>query len=258
MGKQKYQIELKSAVLSLKVIQRDLVCHLDELMKDPTDLKSLISKLRSVRDVSIQLNNLRDHTSGRLFQGKQQLVDDARVLRKQLEFFRRVRNISVGHIDPTLSERAVQWHPQIFSESTKEREEFRTFLCFRALIESSINAALTEDGYEKPFKTEIDLFYPPDWNALLNFLVSAISASIKWIQNAVVQFENEIDFTSDEMMIELASVAGKTNFDLKKNSEFDFSPEETKLALRSTIEHFKEMEVDQKIIDLLESLFEKR
>lgn len=233
LEKQKYQIKLKSAVLSLKVIQHDLLCHLDELMKDLSDLKSLISKLRSVRDVSIQLNNLIDHTKGKHFQGKQKLVEDAKKLREQLEFFRRVRNISVGHIDQKLTERAVQWHPQIFSESAKEREEFRTLLCFSALIESSINSALTEDGYEKPFQTEIDLFYPPDWNALLSFFVSTISDSDKWIQNAIVEFENEIDFTTDEMMFELASVAGKTNFNLKEDSEFDFSQEEIELALKS-------------------------
>lgn len=253
LSKEKYQIKEKATYLCLTIIQHDLEC-LDEDLRAPTnDLKAHIGKLRSTRNVFVILNNLNDFLKQGGVRGDAEFQSHTRKLRKKLGFINHVRNKSAGHIDFVLSERAVQWMPQLFMESSRENSEYRIFESYRALLEASINSFLTEDGHQKVFGHEIDLVYPPDRKEFYEFLEGVATESIAWLRHAVQVVESGIIFHTQESVEELGAIAGKTNFDLKNDSELEYSPEEKEPVIRNAIEKLREIGADEQVIRYLES-----
>jgi hypothetical protein len=235
LSKEKYQIKEKATYLCLSIIQHDLEC-LDEDLRVPTnDLKAFIGKLRSTRNVFVTLNNLYDLLRQGGIRGDAEFQNHTRELRKKLGFINHVRNKSVGHIDFVLSERAVQWTPQLFLEDSRENSEYRIFESYRALLEASINSFLTEGGRQKVFGHEIDLIYPPDRIKFYKFLEDVVTESIAWLRHAIKVVESGINFYTRESIEEFGAIAGKTSFDLKNDSEFEYRPEEKEPIIRDAI-----------------------
>lgn len=253
MSKEKYQIKEKAKYLCLTIIQHDLEC-LDEDLRAPTnDLKAHIRKLRITRNFFITLNNLNDLLKQGGIRGDAEFQSHTRKLRKKLGFINHVRNKSAGHIDFVLSERTVQWMPQLFMESSRENYEYRIFESHRALLEASINSFVTEDGQQKVFGHEIDLVYPPDRLEFYEFLEGVVTESIAWLRHATQVVESDINFHTLDSAEELGAIAGKTNFDLKNDSEFEYSPEEKEPVIRNAIEKLREIGADERVIRYLES-----
>ncbi|HBP0281995.1 TPA: hypothetical protein L5P84_006384 [Pseudomonas aeruginosa] len=253
MSKERYQIKEKAKYLCLTIIQHDLEC-LDEALRAPTnDLKAHIGKLRNTRHVFVILNNLNDYLKRGDIRGNAEFQSHTRKLRKKLGFINHVRNKSAGHIDFVLAERAVQWMPQLFMESSRENSEYRIFESYRALLEASINSFLTGDGHQKVFGHEVDLIYPPDRIEFYGFLEGVVAESIAWLRHAVQVVESGISFHTLELVEELGAIAGKTNFDLKNVSELEYSPEEKESVFRDAIEKLREIGADERVIRYLES-----
>lgn len=239
--------------MCLSVIQHDLECF-DEHLRVPTsDIKSITSKLRNTRNVFVSLNNLFDFLKNGRVRGDEEFQKRTRALRKKLGFIKHVRNKSVGHIDFVLAERAVQWAPQLFLEDAKDNAEYRIFESYRALIEASINSFLTEDGRQKVFDHEIDLFYPPDNKEFYNFLDNVVTDSIVWVRLAIQVVKSEINFHNHESIEEFGAIAGQTSFDLKADSELEYRPEEKESVIRNAIEKLREIGADERVIHYLES-----
>ena len=186
-------------------------------------------------------NNLYDLLKKGRVRGDEEFQERTRKLRKKLGFINHIRNKSVGHMDFLLAERAAQWAPQLFMGLSKENSEYRIFESYRALIEASINSFLTEDGRQKIFDHEIDLVYPPDNKEFYRFLADIVTESIDWVRMAIQVVESGINFHDQESIEELGAIAGQTNFDLKKDSEFEYKPEEKEQVIRNAIEKLREI-----------------
>lgn len=257
MSKEKYQIPRKSDFICLSILKHDLRCFDGDLSKPGKDIDDLIFKLRNIRNVFVSLHNLKDSMNRIRINGDAEFVSGTRSLRKELGFISHIRNKGVGHLDRNLLERAAQWAPQIFQDKTKGKEEFVIFECYRAVIESSINSYLNEDGEQKIFDTEVDFLYPPNWDQFLTFLCGIVNDSIEWLSRAIDIIKSEISFHTDDQIEELAAIAGKTNFDLGEKSEFTFSKEEVRDSILKAIEKMREMGADEKVISFMQNEFLK-
>lgn len=185
--------------------------------------------------------------------GDAQFVSATRSIRQDLDFIVHIRNKGVGHLDWNLMERAAQWIPELFHVNSHENDDCLTFLSYKAVLESTINSYLNEEGKQKTFGTEIDFYYPSNAEKFFGFLSDIVKRSIAWLENAREIIRSEIDLHSDDKVKEMGAVAGKTNFNLKEESDFTFSEEEMKERVASAIEKMREMEVEKKVIEALES-----
>ena len=100
---------------------------------------------------------------------------------------------------------------------------------------------------------EIDLAYPPDRIEFYEFLEGVVTESIAWLRHAAQVVESGISFHTQESVEELGAIAGKTNFDLKNDSELEYSPEEKEPVIRDAIEKLREIGADEQVIRYLES-----
>jgi hypothetical protein len=253
LSKEKYQIARKADYVGLKIILNELLYFHKDIQLTILDKKSLAFRMRSTLNVFVPLHNLKDAINRIRINSINDFVLKTRKLRKELEFISHIRNKGAGHIDNEMLERAVQWHPHIFNESTKENDDYLSFECYRAVIESGINSYICKEGIQKVFETEVDLLYPPDAKQFYDFLGNLISNSIDWIYEALEIIKSEINFHSNEQVIEYAAIAAKTSFNLKEESPLEFDALETENKLKEAIEQIKNMDgTDPKVIEFME------
>jgi hypothetical protein len=258
MSAEKYQIKEKAYYLNLLLLKDDLKYFhklLGKSVKDPDDW---LGKLRNTRQVFLILDNVREAAKRiKNLKGPQAYIEQTRNIRKTLNFVNHFRNKAIGHLDHTLLERAVQWTPSLFSEDCKGDDRFQTIEGNKAVIEASINSFIDEEGIQKVFKTEIDLMYPPDYESFYKYLWEVVTDSIDWISEALVILSSQIKYHSPDEMHKIASIAGKTEFDLSLESDITYDEMESKKSFEKAVEKLKDMGTDQKIIALLESMNNK-
>lgn len=253
LNKEKYQISRKSDFICLTILRHDLKCFDEELSEVVDNIDGLAHKMRNTRNVFVSLHNLKDSMNRIRINGDAQFVLETKSLRRDLDFIVHIRNKGVGHLDRVLLERAAQWTPEIFHIKSHESDDYLTFLSYKAVLESTINSYLNEDGQQKVFKTEIDFLYPPDSHQFFEFLSNIVKRSINWLENAREVVRSGIGLHSDEQIKEMAAIAGQTNFNLKDESVFTFSDEEMKKCAALAIEQLREIGAEQKIIAFLEN-----
>lgn len=251
MNKKKYDIPEKANFIRLTILMHDLVCY-DKALQEPiTDKESLVQKFRNTRNVFVSLHNLRDALSDIQVDRDREFTSKTRALRRELEFVGHVRNKGVGHLDKKLLERAAQWMPQIFYESSKDNEEYITFECYRAVLEASINSYLNELEEQKVFSSEIDLLYPSDAKRFFEFLSHTVNDSISWLSEAREKVKSKINFHSQDQVKKLGVIAAQTSFNLQGESNLDVSEEETKDRLIFVIDKLREFGADEKVIEFI-------
>jgi len=254
LSKEKYQISRKSDFIGFTILLHDLQCFDEELSKTIEDADSLTQKMRSTRNVFVSLHNLKDLINRTRVDGGLQFTTDTRRLKRELEFIAHIRNKGVGHLDSALLERAAQWAPELFHENSHTNSSYLAFLSYKSVLESTINSYINEEGEQKIFNTEIDFLYPPNAEQFFNFLSDIIKRSIAWLESALEIIKSEINLHSDEQIKEMGVIAGKTNFNLKIESNFTFSESETKDKLASAIEMMREMGASEEIIALVQKI----
>lgn len=250
----KYQIKTKAKYLKLLLLKNDLEHFHNTLQVSADDGDSWIAKLRNTRQVFLVLNNVRDTVQHMGIVGPEEYVALTKKLRKMLSFINHFRNKAIGHLDTDMIERAAQWAPFLFSVKIRDNERLQIMLGHRAVIEAGINSFLDEEGVQKIFKTEIDLMYPPDRDMFYEFLCEVVTTSIEWLAISLSIVSSKINYHDNEKMKEMSVIAGKTEFDLRKESNFDYSEAELKEALRNVVSKLKELGTKQEIIDLIEKI----
>ena len=183
--------------------------------------------------------------------GDGDFVAKTRKLRKNLVFANHFRNRGIGHLNETLLKRAVQWSPQLFYEESKENEEFQLVEAQRTIIESCINSFIDKDGIQKIFSTEIDLMYPPDAKVFFTYLSEVVNETISWLSGAVAIILDSIEHHTHEEIQELATIAGQTNFDLKAESDLNFSAEEMRDRFSNAMEALEQHGAKPEILEFL-------
>jgi hypothetical protein len=88
--------------------------------------------------------------------------------RRNFEFAKYIRNIAVGHVNPALSQKRLEWRPELNVVLTKPGAPAEAFLGY-AVLESSINTFVDGERH-RIFEGDTDLAYPPDLTRFLNFL----------------------------------------------------------------------------------------
>ena len=252
MSKDKYQISRKADYVGLKIILNELLTFEKDIHLTSADKDSLAFQMRATLNVFVPLHNLKDAINKIRIKGDSDFVSKTRKLRKDLEFISHIRNKGAGHIDQEILERAVQWHPHIFRDATRENDDYLTYECYRAVIESGINSYICKDGVQKVFETEIDLLYPPNAKQFYGFLAELISISIEWIHETLDILKSEIVYHTEEQVVEYAAIAAKTSFNLKGDSPLEFDALEAENKIKETIEAIKNMGADSKIIEFME------
>ncbi len=121
----------------------------------------------------------------------------------------------------------------------------------RAVIEASINSFLDEEGIQKIFRTEIDLMYPPDFNIFYEYLWKAVTESIDWLSLSLSIASSEIKYHDQNEIFEIAAVAGLTEFDLKKESKYDYNEIEYNETIKKTMNKLQEKRIKKEVIDFI-------
>jgi len=157
MAEYNYQITTKAQYINLLLLKDELYYFDGILSEVISDLDNWLIKLRATRSVFLTLNNVKDAADRIQLNGNEKFVDKTRALRRNLIFANHFRNRGIGHLNDTLLQRAVQWSPQLFYESSRGNEIFQVVEAQRTIIESCINSFIDKEGVQKVFGTEIDL-----------------------------------------------------------------------------------------------------
>jgi len=255
MDKQKYQITEKSNYLNLLILIDELESYHEFLSDKVSDINSWIAKLRNTRNIFLSLNNVRDAMNKINLNLSDEYVVLSRSLKKKLAFANHFRNRGIGHLNETLLERAVQWSPQIFYSETKENEKYKVSEAHRVIIEACTNSFIDHEGKQKVFNTEIDLMYPPDAKLFFTHLQEIVTLSLEWLSISAKSILSTIKHHDKKEIHELGAIAGKTNFNLKEESIYNYTDDEKKLQLNKTIQGLEEIGADKEVIEFIKNLF---
>lgn len=255
MTKEKYQITEKSNYLNVLILIDELKSFDKFLSDEVSDIDSWIVKLRNTRNVFLSLNNVRDTMNRINLNLSDEYVLLSRNLKKRLAFANHFRNRAVGHLNETLLERAVQWSPQIFSSIFKENEKLKISEAHRVIIEACTNSFIDHEGKQKVFNTEIDLMYPPDAKLFFTYLQELVTQSLEWLTISAESILSNIKHHDNDEIQKLAAIAGKTNFNLKVESEYSYSQEEQKVQLAKVIQELEKIGTEKEVIELIKGQF---
>lgn len=196
--------------ISARVAHGDLRAGDRALEVGPTDhgtrlilIKQLLLSCANVTDLeAISRGLYRDHPE------LGQLITPHR---RSFDFAKYVRNIAVGHVNPALCHKAVEWRPELNALLGDPKEGTDVFLGY-AVLETAINTYV-DGARHRIFKSDTDLAYPPDMTRFLNFLGQTVHAGIAYCAAlaAIAVAKAELpDFNKN--LLELAVKAGNTDF----------------------------------------------
>jgi len=254
MNSSKYQIEIKASYLNLLLLKDDLEYFHNRINSfELVDHYSLVGLLRNTRYIFIILNNIRDVSEKLNLKGSKEYINKTRKIRKSLLFAKHFRHKVAGHLDKIVSERAVQWSPELFHNERKNNKDLQVFECHKVIIESAINSFINERGEQKIFGKEIDLLSPTDSKNFYKYLWEIGADSIEWVSLSLSIIESEIIYLDDNEMLESLSIAAKTEFNLKKESNFIYDKDESMASLQNTLKELKKLGASQEVIDYIGS-----
>jgi hypothetical protein len=202
----------KAIYLRALIIYNDILTYHNDLNVEEDENK----KFRLFKNCFVALDLFRDSFKhfNDFIKDNEGLIQKSRSIKKRLEFVNHLRNKISGHLDHGLLLKAVQWEPQIFRNVTKPEKELQLLLTYKTLLESGINSYLDAESNQKVFDTEIDLFFPPNQALFFNYIGELNKDSIDFLKLIIDILESHIEFLSDDKLMEMARIAGMTDFRL--------------------------------------------
>ena len=196
--------------VSARLAHGDLVAADRALEAGPSDhgvrlilVKQLLVSCANVADLELMSRALyKDHPA---------IAEIITPHRRNFEFTKYIRNIAVGHVNPALSQKALEWRPELNLVLMKLDVSAEAFLGY-AVLETAINTFVDGERH-RIFDSDTDLAYPPDLTQFLNFLGSTVHVGIAYcaaVAAAVLKHANLPDFNED--WLELSAKAGLTDF----------------------------------------------
>lgn len=256
MDDSKYQLEAKAIYINLMILEDELIYFNRILSKRTLDINDWNEKLRATRGVFLSLYNVKDASTKLRVRDQPEHANKTRSLRRDLEFANHVRNKGIGHLDTTLLKRAVQWTPLMFVEVDKQSKELRLADAQRSVIESCINSYINNKGIQQVFGHEIDLVYPSDASEFYEYLKKLVDDSLEWLSVSIAILHSQIDFHTQDDILELASVAGATNFNLKDEQVLNYCKDESKDRIRQGLDKLSDEGMSDDIISKLKKKYE--
>jgi hypothetical protein len=132
--------------------------------------------------------------------------------RRSFEFAKYIRNIAVGHVNPALCHKAIEWRPELNALLINPKEGADVFLGY-AMLETAINTYVGDDEQHRIFDGDTDLAHPPDMTRFLNFLGQIVHVGIAYCGAIAAVAVRKADLPDyQENLFELAKTAGLTDF----------------------------------------------
>lgn len=166
------------------------------------------------RHLILEMGNVADlaSISGGLYKDHRELSELHNPIRKNLEFFKYIRNIYVGHFVPDLTEKTFEWMPQTYMAIGSDDVGKQNLVSLFAL-ETAINTYADPETGHKIFSSDTDLAYPPDYRRFCDFMGETVVATLSYLKKLIDVSASYVaipDFERD--MLQLAMTAGKTDF----------------------------------------------
>jgi hypothetical protein len=196
--------------ISARLAHGDLRAADSALEADPSDhgirlilMKQLLVSCANLTDLEASCRALyKDHPS---------ISEIFTPHRRNFEFAKYIRNIAVGHVNPALSQKTLEWRPELNAVLMQPGAPAEMFLGY-AVLETAINTFVDGERH-RIFDSDTDLAYPPDLTRFLNFLGSTVHVGIAYCEAiAAVALKNANLPDLDENWVELAKKAGATDF----------------------------------------------
>lgn len=196
--------------ISARLAHGDLVAADGALEAGPGDhsvrlilVKQLLVSCANVTDLELTCRALyKDHPA---------ISEIITPYRRNFEFAKYIRNIAVGHVNPSLSQKSLEWRPELNLVLRTLDAPAEAFLGY-AVLETAINT-FVDDERHRIFDSDTDLAYPPDMTRFLNFLGSTVHVGIAYcaaVAAAALEHASLPDF--NENWLELSAKAGVTDF----------------------------------------------
>lgn len=211
------QDELKRDYISIMIISADIVEN-GYAYSQAAEKNNVIECFRQLKNAFIPYSLLEGSLKcfSKYTIGNKDLSDKMKELRKRLHFMNHLRNKCSGHLDSEVLDKAIQWEPSLFNKDIIFSDT-HIYYIYKALLESAINSYCNENGVQKYFLTEIDLFYPPNWESFLNFMSESEVTSIDFLNDIKKIIVSQIKPTETmEDLLKQAMIASKTDFRLQK------------------------------------------
>lgn len=198
--------------ISARLAHGDLVGADKALEAGPEDhairlvlLKQLLVSCANVADL--------EGISRGLYKDHPELNEIISTHRRGFEFAKYMRNIAVGHVNPALCRKAIEWRPELNAvlvthDAGADADAFLSY----AVLETAINTFVDGERH-KVFESDTDLAYPPDLTRFLNYVGETVHAGIAYCSalSAIAVSRAELpDYR--EKWFELAAKAGQTEF----------------------------------------------
>ena len=186
-----------------------------ELASKDNDILKCFRLLRNAfMSYSILFNNLKHF--GTYCKKKQETALLLKNLRTKLELMNHLRNKISGHLDNEIIDKAIQWQPTLFSQSSFDDNKVLT-VCYFGLFEASLNSFIDNDGKQKYFNHEIDVCYPSDWKEFSTFIFETYSLSLEYLSKikGIILPKLELAQTEEDLLLK-AIWAGNTDFSIRK------------------------------------------
>jgi hypothetical protein len=206
----KVDLDFVQIALSARLAHGDLVAADAALEADPSDhgvrlifIKQLLLSCANVADLEL--------ISRGMYQEHPEIGEIITPHRRGFEFAKYIRNIAVGHVNPALCRKAMEWRPELNALLVVPKPGGDVFLGY-AFLETAINTFVDGDRH-RIFESDTDLAYPPDLTRFLNFLGNTVYVGIAYceaLSGAAVRHAELPDY--DEKLFELALKAGQTDF----------------------------------------------
>lgn len=206
-------------VISARLAHGDLIAADTALEAGPADhsirlllIKQLLLSCANIADLELICRALYKYNPG--------ISEIITPHLRNFEFAKYIRNITVGHVNPALCRKTLEWHPVLNSILTKSDVKAEACVGY-FLLDTAINT-FVNDGQHRIFESETDLFYPPDMTRFLNFLGSTVEVGMAFCSAVATTALEQVNLPDyKENWLELSVKASDTDFNYitRKNSD---------------------------------------
>lgn len=203
-------VDFIQIAISARLAHADLVAGDRDLEAGPSDPATRLILIKQLLVTCANVSDL-EGLSRPLYQAHPELGDLITSHKRRFEFAKYIRNIAVGHVNPALCRKAIEWRPELNALLAEPEEGAGVFLGY-AVLETAINTIVDGERH-RIFESDTDLAYPPDMTRFLNVLGQTVHIGIAYCDalGAVAVTKAKLpDF--QKHLLDLAMKAGQTDF----------------------------------------------
>lgn len=194
-----------------------------QLMRCKKKFYSFFEYYTFLKSCFISLKNFKDfiQKSSKLLVGHQELLAIRKTLTPKLECIEYMRNKICGHIDDDFVKFAIKWNPHMLAKTKEDKDYqgaedmFRIELLSKSMIESAINSYIVDVPTQTIFKSEIDLFYTPNYAELTLFVLDIMHSSASFLDKFTEILKDDIELYDDKDLKDAYLEAGLMDFGIK-------------------------------------------